>query len=72
MDFIERLLKSEGKNIFLLVLDRLTKFAHFLSLSHPFTAQEVARVFMDSAIKLHRVPQSIVSDRYKIFTIDFW
>jgi len=68
MDFVEGLPKSEGKDCILVVVDRFTKFAHFLSLSHLFTAQEVARIFLDYVVKLHGVPQSIVSDRDKVFT----
>ena len=47
MDFIEGLPRSEGKDCVLVVVDRLTKFAHFAGLSHHYTVQEVARVFMD-------------------------
>ena len=71
MDFIEGLPKSEGKNVILVVVDKLTKFAHFLSLSHPFNAQEVAIVFMDSVIKLHGVPHSIYGFLLVIFGMTF-
>ena len=47
MDFIEGLLRLEGKGCILVVVDRFTKFAHFLGLSHPYTTQKVARVFLD-------------------------
>lgn len=43
MDFIEGLPKSKGRDAILVIVDRLTKFAHFVSLTHPFKAQEVAR-----------------------------
>lgn len=37
MDFIEGLLKSEGYSVILVVVDRLTKFAHFIPVKHPYT-----------------------------------
>ena len=72
MDFIEGLPKSGGKSVILVIVDRLTKFAHFLALSHPYTAKTVAAVFMDNIYSLYGMPQSIVSDRDAVFTSDFW
>lgn len=72
MDSVEGLPKSEGRNVILVVVDRLTKFAHFISLSLPFTNQEVARTLLDSIVKIHGLPLSIVLDRDKIFTSTFW
>jgi len=72
MDFIEGLPSSQGKTTILVVVDRLTKYAHFCPVSHPYTASTIAQLFMDNIVKLHGVPQSIVSDRDKIFTSHFW
>lgn len=72
MDFVERLPNSEGHDSIMVVVDRLTKFAHFVPLRHPFTAAQVARAFWDSIIKLHGVPHFIVSDCDKIFTSAMW
>ena len=47
MDFIEKLPSSKGLDTILVVIDRLTKFGHFVALSHPFSAAQVAQVFLD-------------------------
>ena len=72
MDFIEGLPKSAGYSVILVVVDRFTKYAHFLPLKHPFTASMVTQTFLDNVVKLHSLPNAIVSDRDKIFTSALW
>ena len=72
MDFVEGLPKSEGFDVIMVVVDRLTKFAHFMPLKHPFTAAQVSRALWDQVVKLHGVPIIIVSDRDSIFTSAIW
>ena len=62
MDFIEGLLKSKGRDTILIVVDRLSKYAHFLPLSHPFFAPQVAKLLFTEIIRLHGIPLSIISD----------
>jgi len=71
MDFIEGLPKSEGCSVILVIVDRLTKYAHFLPVKHPYTAATIAQLFMDHVVKLHGLPASIVSDRDTIFVSHF-
>jgi hypothetical protein len=68
MDFIVGLPKSRNKSFIMVVVDRLSKYAHFCALQHPFTTSIVAQVFMDHVFKLHGMPHSIVSDRDPTFT----
>lgn len=56
MDFIEGLPKSKEKNVIAIIIYKLTKLAHFLPLSHPFSAATVAHLFMDHIYKLHGMP----------------
>ena len=67
MDFIEGLPKSEGYNSILVVVDQLSKYAHFSLLKHPFIVQTVVAVFVRDVVKLHGIPRSIISDRDKVF-----
>lgn len=53
-------------------VDKLTKFVHFMPLSHPYTAATVVQAFMKGVFKLHGLPRSIVSDRDVAFTSAFW
>ncbi|GMJ01176.1 hypothetical protein HRI_003786800 [Hibiscus trionum] len=68
MDFIEGLPISKRFNFILLIIDKYTKYGHFLPLAHPFTTTEVASAYLDNVFKLHGSPKVIVSDRDRIFT----
>jgi hypothetical protein len=68
MDFIEALPKSDGKDTILVVMDKLTKYTHFISMSHPFPTKMVVQLFIDNIFKLYGLPLVIITDRDKIFT----
>ena len=72
MDFIEGLPKSQGYSVILVVVDRFTKYSHFMPLKHPYTVAIVAELFFNNVVKLHSMPLTITSDRDKKFTSNFW
>lgn len=55
-----------------MVVDRLTKYAHFLTLSHPYTVVELVVLYMEHVFKLHEMPEDIVSDRDPTVTSKAW
>jgi transposase InsO family protein len=72
LDFVEALPRVHGKTVILSVVDRFSKYCHFVPLAHPYTAESVAQTFFTDIVRLHGIPQSIVSDRDPVFTSVFW
>ena len=72
LDFVKGFPKSQGFEVILVVVDWLTKYAHFVPVSHPYTAAMIASLYMSHIFKLHGMPASIVSDRDVTFTSLFW
>ena len=68
---LKHYLRSGGKSVILTVVDRLSKYAHFIPLAHPYSATMVAHKFFSEIVRLHGLPKSIVSDRDAIFTSRF-
>jgi hypothetical protein len=71
MDFVDGLPNSQGKSVIFVVVDRSSKYAHFVAL-HPYSAIIVAQEFFGNIFKLHGMPTSIVCDRDPTFTSNFW
>ena len=73
MDFIMPLPKSKaGHDAILVVVDKLSKMAHYIPTTSAVTAPQVAQIFFKEIVRLHGVPSSIVSDRDPRFTSNFW
>ena len=72
LDFIEALPRVNGKSVILSVVDRFSKYCHFIALGHPYTVETVTQAFFTDIVRLHGVPQSIVSGRDPVFTSTFW
>ena len=72
MDFVIGLPKTLRKNDAVwVIVDRLTKSAHFLPIKWGTTLEQLARKYINEIIRLHGVPLSIVSDRDPRFTSRF-
>lgn len=69
--FIEGLPTSDHKNSILVVVDKFSKYAYFIPLSHPFTAQEITNAYFSEVHKLHGLKETIISDIDTLFLSKF-
>lgn len=73
MDFITQLTKTKrGYDAIIVIVDKLTKMAHFIPTTTTVSATQVATLFMNEIVRYHGLPSSIVSDRDARFTSSFW
>jgi hypothetical protein len=72
MDFITGIPKVQGKECIYVVVNRLTKFAHFYAISTEYNVVQVADLFFREVFRLHGLPKNIVSDRGRRFIGTFW
>ena len=63
VDFIMKLPLSKGYNSILVVCDRFSKMSHFVVTTEKTTAEGLVRLFRDNMWKLHRLLESVISDR---------
>ena len=73
MDFVTELPRTiGGYDAIWVIVDRLTKTAHFLPVKKTYSTNRLARLYVNRIVYLHGVPVSIVSDREATFTSVFW
>ena len=72
MDFLGPLPKSNNFNYLLVIIDRLTSQLHLVPTTTTVTAKGVAWIVLKEVVRLHRIPESIVSNRDAQFTSIFW
>jgi transposase InsO family protein len=73
MDFVTGLPRtSRGFDSAWVIVDRLTKSAHFLPVKTTYSAAQYAKLYVERIVSLHGVPLSIISDRGPQFTAHFW
>ncbi|GJR17152.1 reverse transcriptase domain-containing protein [Tanacetum coccineum] len=73
MDFVTKLPRtSSGHDTIWVIMDRLTKSAHFLPMREDYKMERLARLYLNEIVSRHGVPISIISDRDSRFTSRFW
>ena len=73
MDFVTVLPKSKKQNDFIfLVVDKLSKAAHFIPVKSTYKAVHIVGVFLKEIFRLHGIPKEIISDRDTMFISKFW
>ncbi|GJX08104.1 putative reverse transcriptase domain-containing protein [Tanacetum coccineum] len=73
MDFITKLPKTAaGYDSIWVIVDRLTKSAHFLPIKETDSTKKLTRLYMKEILARHGIPVSIISDRDSHFTLRFW
>ena len=73
MDFIVGLPKTtKGHDAIWVIVDRLTKSAHFLPIKITYSLEQLADLYVREIVRLHGIPISIISDRDSRFTSTFW
>ena len=73
IDFVNGLPRtSSGYDAIWVIVDRLTKTAHFLPIKKTYSTDRLARLYVNRIFYLYGVPMSIVSDRGATFTLVFW
>ena len=73
MDFVVGLPRTrEGHDSIWVIVDRLTKSAHFLPVHTTYKMDEYAKIYVKEIVRLHGVPVTIISDRDPKFTSSFW
>ena len=73
MDFVVGLPRTtNGFDAIWVIVDRLTKSAHFLAIRISYSMEQLAQLYLKEIVRLHGVPRTIISDRDSRFTSHFW
>ncbi|TYH27729.1 hypothetical protein ES288_A02G091000v1 [Gossypium darwinii] len=73
MDFVTGLpLTPKKKDVVWVVVDRLTKSAHFILACTDYSLGKLVELYIAEIVRLHRVPISIILDKDQRFTFQFW
>ena len=78
MDFVVKLLKSRDPatqdtfDSIIVIVNKLTKYTIIVPFKEPYKADQLAFVLLDRLIRDYSIPKSIISDRDKLFTLNYW
>ncbi|GJX60512.1 putative reverse transcriptase domain-containing protein [Tanacetum coccineum] len=73
MDFVTKLPRtSNGHDTIWIIVDRLTKYAHFLPMRENDSMDKLARLYLKEVVTRHGIPVSIICDRDGRLTSNFW
>jgi hypothetical protein len=78
MDFVTGLPASRDPatkvtyNAILVIIDRFTKYAEMIPFHNKYTAEHLGYVILDRLVRHHGIPKTIISDRDKLFTSNYW
>jgi hypothetical protein len=73
LDFITGFPRTQKHNdSIMVVIDKLSKSAHFIPIKSTFKAINIAEIFMKEIFRLHGIPKMVISDRDVKFTSTFW
>ena len=72
MDFVVSLPRTRRQHDSIwVIVDRMTKSAHFIPVKSTYRAKDYARLYIDEIVRWHGIPLSIISDRGAQFTLHF-
>jgi hypothetical protein len=72
LDFVEGFPRVGGKSVILMMVDRFSRYTHFVILGHLYSVTTIAKAFFDSIVHVYGVPASMVSDQDPVFTSMLW
>ena len=70
MDFITKLPESEGHDMIMVIVDKLTKYAYMIPTTERIDAKQMASILVRNIFANHGIPRKIISNRDKLFTLN--
>ena len=65
-------MSSQWHDCIMVIVDKLSKVAHFSPMRESYTASLVVHIFLEDIVRLHGIPHQIILDRDPVFTLAMW